>query len=103
MTADVEVKQRNEMGVAADSLNTARQKINSLITAIADTSRNIENMTVEFEDSFHHMEKSIGEVDIAVEEIAKNITAQAASTSDATAEVGKIAEGIDRTTKRWRI
>ncbi len=99
LTADVEVKQRNEMGVAADSLNTARQKINGLITAIADTSRNIENMTVEFEDSFHQMEKSIGEVDIAVEEIAKNITTQAASTSDATGEVGKIAEGIDKTTR----
>lgn len=96
---DVIVKQRNEMGVAADSLNTARQKINGLITAIADTSRNIENMTVEFEDSFHQMEKSIGEVDIAVEEIAKNITTQAASTSDATGEVGKIAEGIDKTTR----
>lgn len=96
---DVVVRQRNEMGVAADSLNTARQKINGLITAIADTSRNIENMTEEFENSFHQMEKSIGEVDIAVEEIAKNITTQAASTSDATGEVGKIAEGIDRTTR----
>ena len=99
LTADVVVKQRNEMGVAADSLNTARQKINSLIMAIADTSNKIENMTVEFENSFHQMEKSIGEVDIAVEDIAKNITTQAASTSDATGEVGKIAEGIDRTTR----
>ncbi len=96
---DIVVKQRNEMGVAADSLNTARQKINGLIVAIADTSRNIENMTVEFEDSFHQMEKSIGEVDIAVEEIAKNITTQASSTSDATGEVGRIAEGIDKTSR----
>ncbi|MDE7247107.1 MAG: methyl-accepting chemotaxis protein [Lachnospiraceae bacterium] len=96
---DVIVKQRNEMGVAADSLNTARQMINGLITAIADTARKIENMTTEFEDSFHQMEKSIGEVDIAVEEIAKNITTQAGSTSDATGEVGKIAEGIDRTNR----
>lgn len=96
---DIVVKQKNEMGVAADSLNTARQKINGLITSIADTSRNIENMTVEFEDSFQQMEKSIGEVDIAVEEIAKNITTQASSTSDATGEVGRIAEGIDRTTR----
>ncbi len=96
---DIVVKQRNEMGVAADSLNTARQKINGLIVAIADTSRNIENMTIEFEDSFHQMEKSIGEVDIAVEEIAKNITTQASSTSDATGEVGRIAEGIDKTSR----
>lgn len=99
LTADVVVKQRNEMGVAADSLNTARQKINGLITSISGTAHKVEGMTVEFDESFRQMEKSIGEVDIAVEEIAKNITAQAASTSDATGEVNKIAEGIDRTTK----
>lgn len=99
LTADVEVHQRNEMGVAADSLNTARQKINSLVTAIANTAKTIENMTAEFEESFHNMEKSIEEVDVAVDEIAKNITDQAASTSEATNEVGKIAEGIDRTSR----
>lgn len=99
LTADVEVKQRNEMGVAADSLNTAREKIHGLIMAIAGTAHKVEGMTVEFDESFQQMEKSIGEVDIAVEEIAKNITAQAASTSDATSEVNKIAEGIDRTTR----
>ena len=99
LTADVVVKQRNEMGVAADSLNIAREKIHDLIMSIAGTARGVEDMTVEFEESFQHMEKSIGEVDIAVEEIAKNITAQAASTSDATGEVNKIAEGIDRTTQ----
>ncbi len=99
LTADVEVKQRNEMGVAADSLNTAREKIHGLIMAIAGTAHKVEGMTVEFDESFRQMEKSIGEVDIAVEEIAKNITEQAASTSDATNEVNRIAEGIDRTTK----
>ena len=99
LTADVVVKQRNEMGVAADSLNIAREKIHDLIMSIAGTARGVEDMTVEFEESFQHMVNSIGEVDIAVEEIAKNITAQAASTSDATGEVNKIAEGIDRTTK----
>ncbi len=99
LTSDVEIKQRNEMGVAADSLNAARQKINALITAIAGTAQSVENMTTEFEESFLRMEQSIGEVDIAVEEIAKNITAQASSTSEATGEVGKIAEGIDRTSR----
>ena len=99
LTADVKVKQRNEMGVAAESLNTARTKIHDLIMAIGATARSVEDMTVEFEGSFHQMEKSIGEVDIAVEEIARNVTAQAASTSEATGEVNRIAEGIDRTSK----
>lgn len=99
LTADVEVKQRNEMGIAADSLNAARQKINALVTAIAGTAQSVEDMTTEFGQSFVRMEKSIGEVDAAVEEIAKNITAQASSTSEATGEVGNIAEGIDRTSR----
>ncbi len=99
LTSDVEIKQKNEMGVAADSLNAARQKINTLITAIAGTAQGVEEMTTEFEESFLRMEKSIGEVDIAVEEIAKNITAQASSTSEATGEVGKIAQGIDKTSR----
>ena len=73
LTADVVVKQRNEMGVAADSLNIAREKIHDLIMSIAGTARGVEDMTVEFEESFQHMEKSIGEVDIAVEEIAKTL------------------------------
>ncbi len=99
LTSDVEIKQKNEMGVAAESLNAARQKINTLITAIAGTAQGVEEMTTEFGESFLRMEKSIGEVDIAVEEIAKNITAQASSTSEATGEVGKIAQGIDRTSR----
>lgn len=96
---DIVVKQRNEMGVAADSLNIARQKINSLIKAIAEISLNIEKVIVEFEESFQKMEKSIDEVDVAVEDIATNITQQASSTKDATGEVNVIAEGIDRTSR----
>lgn len=99
LTADVVVKQRNEMGVAADSLNIARQKINALIKTIAQISRAIETMITEFEESFRHMEKSLGEVDLAVEEIAQNITRQAESTTDATNEVNTIAGGIDSTSR----
>lgn len=99
LTADVVVKQRNEMGVAADSLNIARQKINALIKTIAQISHAIETMITEFEESFRHMEKSLGEVDLAVEEIAQNITRQAESTTDATNEVNTIASGIDSTSR----
>ena len=99
LTTDVAVKQRNEMGVAADNLNAARQKINTLIKAIAQISHAIQRMISEFEESFQHMEKSLGEVDLAVEEIAQNITRQAESTTDATSEVNTIATGIDSTSK----
>ena len=44
LTANVKVKQRNEMGVAAESLNTARTKIHDLIMAIGATARSVEEI-----------------------------------------------------------
>lgn len=99
LTEDVIVKQKNELGVTAENLNTARGQINSLVKAIAQVSEDIGSMISEFEETFVKMEGSIAEVDTAVEGIAQNITKQAGSTMDASNEVGVIANGIDSTSK----
>ena len=99
LTEDVIVKQKNELGVTAENLNTARGQINSLVKAIAQVSKDIGSMISEFEEAFVKMEGSIAEVDTAVEGIAQNITKQAGSTMDASNEVGVIADGIDSTSK----
>ena len=99
LTEDVIVKQKNELGVTAENLNTARGQINSLVKAIAQVSEDIGSMISEFEETFVKMEGSIAEVDTAVEGIAQNITKQAGSTMDASNEVGVIADGIDSTSK----
>lgn len=99
LTEDVIVKQKNELGVTAENLNTARGQINSLVKAIAQVSEDIGSMISEFEEAFVKMEGSIAEVDTAVEGIAQNITKQAGSTMDASNEVGVIADGIDSTSK----
>ena len=93
------MKQKNELGVTAENLNTARGQINSLVKAIAQVSEDIGSMISEFEETFVKMEGSIAEVDTAVEGIAQNITKQAGSTMDASNEVGVIADGIDSTSK----
>lgn len=99
LTEYVIVKQKNELGVTAENLNTARGQINSLVKAIAQVSEDIGSMISEFEETFVKMEGSIAEVDTAVEGIAQNITKQAGSTMDASNEVGVIADGIDSTSK----
>lgn len=99
LTEDVIVKQKNELGVAAENLNTARQQINSLIKAITKVSQNISEAIIGFDEAFMKMDESIKEVDTAVEGIAQNITKQAGSTMDATNEVNTIAGDIDNTSK----
>ncbi|MDD6810734.1 MAG: cache domain-containing protein [Lachnospiraceae bacterium] len=99
LTEDVIVKQKNELGVAAENLNVARKQINSLVKEITRVSQNISGVIEEFDAAFIKMEDSITEVDTAVEGIAQNITQQAGSTMDATNEVNAIAGGIDSTSK----
>lgn len=99
LTEDVVVEQHNELGAAAENLNTARRQINSLVKAITRMAQEIGGMIVQFEEAFLQMEGSISEVDTAVEGIAQNITSQAESTMEASNEVNAIATGIDRTSK----
>lgn len=99
LTEDVIVKQKNELGAAAEDLNTARRQINSLVKEITRVSQNISGVINEFDGTFSNMEESITQVDVAVEGIAQNITSQAGSTLDASNEVNVIAGDIDRTSK----
>lgn len=97
LTEDIVVSQKNEIGATADNLNVARHQMNLLVKDITKASQDIGDAIVQFEEAFASMEKSISEVDVAVEGIAQNITNQAESTMDAANEVNAIAEGIDST------
>ena len=99
LTEDIVVSQKNEIGATADNLNVARRQVNLLVKDITKASQDIGDAIVQFEEAFASMEKSISEVDVAVEGIAQNITNQAESTMDAANEVNAIAEGIDSTSK----
>lgn len=99
LTEDVEVKQKNEIGVTAEKLNMARRQINSLVKAITSIAQEIDAGICDFELAFSQMGDSIRDVDTAVEGISQNITKQAGSTMEASAEVNAIAEEIDHTSK----
>lgn len=95
LTKDITVKQRNEIGIAADNLNEARENINMLVKEITTVSDNIYDVLTEFDQSFNNMGYSIDKVNDAVEEITKNISKQAVSTKDASVDIGAVANGIE--------
>ena len=99
LTEDVVVKQKNEIGVTAEKLNMARGQMNRLIKAITAAAQEIDAGVNNFDHAFLQMGDSIRDVDTAIEGIAQNITKQAGSTMEASAEVNAIAEGIDHTSK----
>ncbi len=95
LTKNITIKQNNEIGITAGNLNTARGNINNLIKDITSAANNINSALNEFDDSFVYMNRSIGEVNVAVEGIAKNINKQAESTSDASDNISSMAKGIE--------
>lgn len=97
LTTSVSVKQNNEIGRVAESLNTAQYNIRTLIQNITQVSHSVNNALGEFDSAFHNMQNSISEVSTAVDSIANNVTEQAISTDDATGKVNIIAEKIQQT------
>jgi methyl-accepting chemotaxis protein len=97
LTADIVVKEKNEIGVAANNLNTARKNINKLVKDITLASDNINHALNEFDASFGNMDSSIGEVNEAVDSITSNINVQADSTLEASNNITSIANGIEHT------
>lgn len=96
LSTAVDVADRNELGVTADALNTAQEHIVSLISNISTASEDVKMALQTFTGNFTAMEESIGNVSIAVNEIAENSTTQAGSTTEASSGIMTIAEGIER-------
>lgn len=102
LTTAVDVAEKNELGVTADALNTAQEHIVSLISNINTASEDLKMALQSFTGNFTAMEESIGNVAIAVNEIAENSTTQAGSTTEASNGIMTIAEGIERTTNEMQ-
>lgn len=96
LTTAVDVAEKNELGVTADALNTAQEHMVSLISNISAASEDLKIALQTFTGNFTAMEESIGNVAVAVNEIAENSTTQAGSTTEASSGIMTIAEGIER-------
>lgn len=97
LTAEIYVKQDNEIGQTAIAMNIARKNMQKLIEGIMEVSEGVDKALKDFERVFNNMRSSIGEASKAVDSIANNVSGQAASTDAASDEVNMIAGKIEKT------
>lgn len=97
LTNRIDIRQRDEIGITAQNLNSARENINTLVKEITSASNNIYDALNEFDESFSNMNNTIEEVNNAVDDISKNVTSQAMSTSEASEDINYMAGGIINT------
>ncbi len=97
LTAEIMVKQENEIGQTADAMNIAQKNMQKLIEGIMDVAGGVNKALEDFERVFGNMRTSIGEASKAVDSIANNVNGQAASTDVASDEVIVIADKIEKT------
>lgn len=97
LTAEIYVKQKDEIGQTADALNIAQKNMQKLIEGIMEVARGVNKALDDFERVFNNMRTSIGEASTAIDSIANNVSSQAASTDAASDEVVVIAEKIEKT------
>ncbi len=97
LSEDLIVKEKNEIGKTAASLNTAQENIKALIRNISDVTNELESTVSTFSSAFMQMTASITEVSTAVDDITMNVNDQAESTKEAAEEVNAIGTGITNT------
>lgn len=97
LTTDVNVKSRSEIGQTADALRVAQANMRQLLLDITDVSQGVNDALEKFDTTFRNMKESISQVSLAAESIAENVTKQAASTEDASNDVGVMADRINQT------
>lgn len=97
LTTDVNVKSKSEIGQTADSLRVAQANMRQLLLDITDVSQGVNGALDKFDATFRNMKESISQVSLAAESIAENVTTQAASTDDASKDVGVMADKISQT------
>ncbi len=99
LSSNVEIHSNNEYGRTGKALNDAQTQMVGLIANIKNTSTDLEHAVSDFSDNFSHMDESIQNVSIAINEIAENINTQAESTATASDNVEHMAEGIAETAR----
>lgn len=97
LTLDIEIEKHNEIGSAAESLNSAQHQMAELVSDIGNTSNTVQIAVEDFKKNFDSINQSIHNVSLAVEEITKNINSQAVSTSSASENIEQIGNDIKNT------
>lgn len=92
------MKRSDEVGDIARSVHSLIQNLAEVITTILHTAQSLDGISMNFKESFSCMSESIGNVDSAVEEMAKGSTQQAQETQEVSAEIQSMGDAIESTT-----
>lgn len=87
----------DEVGDIARGVDKLTGSLTGIVTDIKGASDEFDRISTGFSESFRKMEGNIGNVDHAVEEMAKSATQQAQDTSDVGGEVQSMGDAIDVT------
>ena len=96
-TSRLSIKTNNELKTAGDALNTAQNKITSLIHSINTIANDVNDSVNTFKDTQEKMNNSINTVSDSVISITKNINDQASATSEVSKNIDDISESIVHT------
>lgn len=99
LTTAVQVREKNELGQTAGTLNSAQQQMVGLLSEIGNTSDTLEQAVEEFTKNFDSMNEAIRNVSVAIEEITRNTNMQASATGVASDSIEEIAEEIRNTSE----
>lgn len=91
------LKRSDEIGDIARSVETQIQSLGEIVSNILHTSDSLDGISGSFSQSFGKMTEYIGNVDTAVEEMAKGSTQQAQDTQNVGNEVQSMGHAIDST------
>ncbi len=84
----------DEIGEMSQSIQGLINEFKSIITDLSDNSKELENFSNEFGQSFDTITENISNINTAVDEIANGATSQAAETVEANDEITRMGQAI---------
>ncbi|MDE7297624.1 MAG: methyl-accepting chemotaxis protein [Lachnospiraceae bacterium] len=90
------LKRPDEIGDIARSLNSVKESFHGVIGDLQESATSLEHENRAFMDKFNLISQNIGNINIAVEEIARGSTDQAGETAKASDSIARIGTALDQ-------
>ena len=90
------LKRPDEIGDIARSLNSVKESFHGVIGDLQESATSLEHENRAFLDKFNLISQNIGNINIAVEEIARGSTDQAGETAKASDSIARIGTALDQ-------
>ncbi|MBP3617606.1 MAG: cache domain-containing protein [Lachnospiraceae bacterium] len=96
-TTDAEMMRTDEIGDISRAIKLLTDQLNNIVQGIQDSAKDVSDFSDLMNESMARIADTVGNVNLAVEEIAKGATSQATETMQANTQVAQIGEAIELT------